>query len=190
MFNRSRGQAVVVGLATVGALALAGTAGAGTTVPPDDTTAEASGGSTAPDAPPFEIGEVAEDMTVVYVPGLTGNPFYNTVACGAEQRAEELGIEFIYQGAPTFDVALQSGIVSALIGEEPDAIMISVTDPDAMKSNYVPDTQNVLASTPLVNPGETFELRFTAPATPGRYPYVCTFPGHWRLMQGTLVVTP
>ena len=59
-----------------------------------------------------------EDMSIVYVPGLTGNPFYNTVACGAENRAEELGIDFTYQGAPTFDVALQSGIVSALIGED------------------------------------------------------------------------
>lgn len=132
MFNRSRGQAVAVGLVTVGALGLASTAGAGTTVPPNDTTAETSGGSADPGEPPFEIGEVPEDMTVVYVPGLTGNPFYNTVACGAESRAEELGIEFSYQGAPEFDVAKQSAIVSALIGEDPDAILISVTDQDAM----------------------------------------------------------
>ena len=59
-----------------------------------------------------------------------------------------------------------------------------------MARNYIPDTPNVLASTPLVNPGETSEITFTAPMTPGRYPYVCTFPGHWRLMQGVLVVTP
>ena len=123
-----------------GAAGIASTAGAGTTVPPDDTTA-------APPArrPPrratrrthwrhggFEIGEVPEDMSIVYVPGLTGNPFYNTVACGAENRAEELGIDFTYQGAPSSTSPLQSAIVSALIGEEPDAILISLTDPDAM----------------------------------------------------------
>ena len=73
-----------------------------------------------------------EGMSIVYVPGLTGNPFYNTVACGAETEADRLGIDFTYQGAPEFDVAAQSAIVSALIGEKPDAIMISVTDPDAM----------------------------------------------------------
>jgi uncharacterized protein len=28
----------------------------------------------------------------------------------------------------------------------------------------------------------------TAPATPGEYPYVCTFPGHFLLMNGVLVV--
>ena len=65
-----------------------------------------------------------------------------------------------------------------------------VTEPTAIARNYIPDTADVLASTPLVNPNETAEFTFTAPATPGRYPYVCTFPGHWRLMQGTLVVTP
>ena len=65
-----------------------------------------------------------------------------------------------------------------------------LTDPTALVRNYIPDTPDVLASTPLVNPNETVEITFTAPTAPGRYPYVCTFPGHWRLMQGTLIVTP
>lgn len=157
MLVRFRRPLLAIGLVSVGALSVTSAAGAGSTLPPDESApadsttgatdapvdseapagSEASAGSETPDgtdtpAGTFEIGEVPEDMSIVYVPGLTGNPFYNTVACGAETRAEELGIEFSYQGAPTFDVALQSGIVSALIGEDPDAIMISLTDPDAM----------------------------------------------------------
>jgi len=31
-------------------------------------------------------------------------------------------------------------------------------------------------------------LRFTAPDKPGEYPYICTFPGHWRIMQGVMKV--
>jgi len=31
-------------------------------------------------------------------------------------------------------------------------------------------------------------LRFRAPAEPGIYPYVCTFPGHWVVMNGEMVV--
>ncbi|MCH8962102.1 MAG: hypothetical protein IH820_12455 [Bacteroidetes bacterium] len=31
-------------------------------------------------------------------------------------------------------------------------------------------------------------LTFTAPTEPGDYPYVCTFPGHWRTMQGVMQV--
>lgn len=63
-----------------------------------------------------------------------------------------------------------------------------LTDPQAMAKNFVPTSPDVLFSTPLVNPNETFELRFTAPSAPGRYPFICTFPGHWRMMQGVLVV--
>lgn len=47
----------------------------------------------------------------------------------------------------------------------------------------------VLAQTPLAGAGETFEVTFTAPTTPGSYPYICTFPGHFLLgMRGMLVV--
>jgi putative heme-binding domain-containing protein len=31
-------------------------------------------------------------------------------------------------------------------------------------------------------------LRFHAPKDPGIYPYVCTFPGHWVVMNGVMVV--
>ena len=72
-------------------------------------------------------------LSVVYVPGLTGNPFYNTVGCGAAAKAEELGVDFKVQGSPEFDVAKQTAIVNALVAEAPDALMISVTDSTAMK---------------------------------------------------------
>jgi len=31
-------------------------------------------------------------------------------------------------------------------------------------------------------------VQFKAPGEAGQYPYVCTFPGHWRIMNGTLNV--
>src|SRR6185369_12437896 len=43
-------------------------------------------------------------------------------------------------------------------------------------------------ATKLVSPGQATQLVFTAPADPGDYPFVCTFPGHWRRMVGTLAV--
>ena len=42
--------------------------------------------------------------------------------------------------------------------------------------------------TDVVNPGEKFTIYFKAPATKGNYPFVCTFPGHWMVMNGTLLV--
>jgi hypothetical protein len=62
------------------------------------------------------------------------------------------------------------------------------TDPEAKA--FVPDLPLVLHSTTLVKPGETMRLAFTAPAEPGEYIYVCTFPGHWVRMYGVMLVVP
>ena len=59
---------------------------------------------------------------------------------------------------------------------------------DAANRNYVPQTNDVLFATPLLNPDATYSLKFKAPTTPGEYPFICTFPGHWRIMQGVMIV--
>ncbi|NBR87735.1 MAG: hypothetical protein EB082_02115, partial [Verrucomicrobia bacterium] len=59
---------------------------------------------------------------------------------------------------------------------------------DALAKHYLPDSKKILHATPLVNPNGRAELNFTAPMQPGRYPYLCTFPGHWRIMRGVLLV--
>jgi glucose/arabinose dehydrogenase/lysophospholipase L1-like esterase/plastocyanin len=61
-------------------------------------------------------------------------------------------------------------------------------DPDAAERAFVPDSDKVLWATPLVNGKEEAEQEFTAPEQTGRYPFLCTFPGHWRVMKGVLIV--
>jgi azurin len=61
-------------------------------------------------------------------------------------------------------------------------------DPKAADKQYVPASSDVLHYTRLLNTGESVTLEFTAPDKPGDYPYVCTFPGHWRGMNGILRV--
>lgn len=55
-------------------------------------------------------------------------------------------------------------------------------------ADYVPQDDAILAYTPMADPGETVEVTFTAPEQTGNYPYICTFPGHYALMQGTMRV--
>ncbi|WP_461133221.1 PVC-type heme-binding CxxCH protein [Spirosoma lituiforme] len=73
-----------------------------------------------------------------------------------------------------------------IIGAAADKL---ITAKDGADKNYVPSIAQVIAATPLVNPDQTYRLKFTAPATPGDYPFVCTFPGHWRIMNGVMKVT-
>lgn len=62
-------------------------------------------------------------------------------------------------------------------------------DPNGAKMHYVPKMPEVLKATPLINPGGKYTLTVTIPDVPGDYPFVCTFPGHWRIMNGILRVT-
>ena len=59
---------------------------------------------------------------------------------------------------------------------------------DGYKKHFVPKVPEVLFSTPLVKPNSSYALRMKAPKEPGRYPYICTFPGHWIIMKGVLIV--
>ncbi|MCS4197825.1 plastocyanin/azurin family copper-binding protein [Salinibacter ruber] len=56
-------------------------------------------------------------------------------------------------------------------------------------NEYVPDHPAVLAATDISKPGETVSVTFTTPSESGKYGYVCTYPGHWATMQGTMIVT-
>ncbi len=71
------------------------------------------------------------------------------------------------------------------VGELVDKMM---TDPKAMEKSYIPGTPKILASIPLVNSAGRATLEFTAPREKGEYPFICTFPGHWRLMKGVIIV--
>jgi azurin len=56
---------------------------------------------------------------------------------------------------------------------------------------YIPEAMKslVIASTEMVGGGQTVEVKFNAPKTPGTYPYLCSFGSHYMVgMKGTLVV--
>lgn len=65
-----------------------------------------------------------------------------------------------------------------------------IADPDAPLRHYVPESSEVLAYTDIVPSQEEFSIFFRAPERPGRYPYLCTFPGHWSVMNGEMIVAP
>lgn len=62
------------------------------------------------------------------------------------------------------------------------------TSPDAFAKGFVPDSKEILHTTKLLQAGETERLVIVAPSQAGDYPYVCTFPGHWRTMAGVMHV--
>jgi azurin len=63
--------------------------------------------------------------------------------------------------------------------------------PQAATTDYIPASGKdaMLAHTRLLGPKETDTVTFQAPKEPGRYPFLCSFPGHYQVgMKGELIV--
>ncbi|MDB5158647.1 MAG: large, multifunctional secreted protein [Mucilaginibacter sp.] len=57
----------------------------------------------------------------------------------------------------------------------------------AVKLSYIANTPKILFNATLVGPRSSQTIYFVAPK-PGKYTYVCTVPGHFYVMQGTMTV--
>lgn len=64
-----------------------------------------------------------------------------------------------------------------------------MADPEFLTTKQaVPDSEDVLFHSKLIQAGEEDILEFVAPSEPGEYPYLCTYPGHWAIMNGVMKV--
>ncbi|MCA9083949.1 MAG: c-type cytochrome [Planctomycetaceae bacterium] len=61
-------------------------------------------------------------------------------------------------------------------------------DRDAAARHFIPRSSQILVSSRLLQPGDKDRVYFEVPKQEGIYPYVCTYPGHWRRMYGALYV--
>ncbi|MSU73028.1 MAG: azurin [Opitutus sp.] len=72
-----------------------------------------------------------------------------------------------------------------------DPIAFATAAASEAGNGYIPEKQKdkVVAVVGLLGPNETGEVTFKVPATPGEYPFLCTFPAHCAIgMKGVLVV--
>ena len=72
-----------------------------------------------------------------------------------------------------------------MIGKTADQMAQSGT---GIEKEYIPEITVVLAASGLVDPGEMRDIIWDAPIEVGEYVFVCTFPGHWRSMNGVIQV--
>ena len=154
----------------------------------------ACGGSDGTDASPNSAattssatatGEV--DQTVTLQPKGNQMKYKQTefaVAPGAT-------IRLVFENTATSPSMQHNVVVLAAAPEDDHFRTVGEAGMQAGSSNdYVPaDMEDlILAYTPMSKPGETVEVTFTAPTETGDYGYVCTFPGHWATMRGTMHV--
>jgi len=85
--------------------------------------------------------------------------------------------------------AMQHNVVVLNTNDDSVVNRVGQAGTAAADNDYVPDDDAVLAATEMSEPGETVSVTFAAPSEPGEYRYICTFPGHYTVMQGTMTVT-
>lgn len=126
------------------------------------------------DGPPAEVtiaplgDEMKYEQTEFTVaPGQTVNLTFTNTATSASMRHNVVVLD------PGTDVAQFGQAASTAAG-----------------TDYIPRRLEdaIVAHTAMSGPGETVEVTFTAPTTPGDYVYICSYPGHYVTMKGTMRV--
>lgn len=130
-------------------------------------------------------GETEEDGVQVVTIRPVGNEMrYETteftVSAGQEVR-------IVFENTATSD-AMHHNVVVIEDEESVDRVGNAALEAGP-EADYIPEDPAIVAYTPMAAPGETVEITFTAPAEAGDYPYICTYPGHYMMMQGVMTVT-
>ncbi|PYR89594.1 MAG: azurin [Acidobacteria bacterium] len=86
-------------------------------------------------------------------------------------------------------IVMAHNFVLLKAGVKPEEFVTAAMN--ARATDFIPsDMQDkVIAAKGLVGPGESIDVTFSAPAKPGTYTYLCSFPGHYMVgMKGELIV--
>ncbi|MDJ0665188.1 MAG: sugar ABC transporter substrate-binding protein [Acidimicrobiia bacterium] len=102
-----------------------------------DTTTTA-GGDTATTAADSGDGDGGDAVTqrgfrfVVVSHGQASDPFWSVAANGATAAGDDMGVTVEYQAPGTFDMVEMSQIIDAAVASQPDGLVVSIPDADAL----------------------------------------------------------
>lgn len=83
--------------------------------------------------------------------------------------------------------AISMGHNFVLIKKDVDVNEYGLRAAGARDSDYIPEGNNEIAYTKMLGGGESDTITFDAPE-PGKYVFICSFPGHYQLMMGEFIV--
>ncbi|PPK86622.1 azurin [Neolewinella xylanilytica] len=153
--------------------------GSGTVASADDNIAASAGSAKRPTEMPADWnGSFDQEILLESALGMKYKQNVLNATAGAR-------IKFTFQNPDDMEhnFVLTAGKLGDRVGEAALELGLSGAAKD-----YVPDMDAVLVHTELVAPETEDTIYFTAPTKPGVYEYVCTVPGHYKVMRGVLIV--
>lgn len=132
------------------------------------------------------VGEVRGTAAAKTV---TVEPVGNEMKYATTEITAEAGSELTIVMNNTATIPPMQHNVVVLQNQEGVKKTVGTAAMQAKDNDFIPPEHSdvIIAHTPMVKPGESGEVTFTVPEA-GEYPYICTYPGHWMSMQGTLIV--
>ena len=123
-------------------------------------------------------GKVDHELVIGTVPGLRFDTEFFEVKAGSRvellfDNNDDMLHNLVITSPDKIDEVAEAAVNLGIRGQE---------------MHYVPDTEEVLYYTGLLEPETKESIYFVAPDKPGEYPFVCTFPGHAMTMRGVLKV--
>jgi len=124
------------------------------------------------------VGDEDQTLVVGTVPGLKYDTSLLTVRAGARVRlvfknSDDMLHNLVITKPGRGDAVGQAAMELGL---------------DGLAKSYVPESDDVLYHTALLQPGASEPIFFVAPKEPGDYEILCTFPGHYQIMRAILRV--
>ncbi|PJF39427.1 MAG: LacI family transcriptional regulator [Phototrophicales bacterium] len=79
-----------------------------------------------------QIEDRSDIDIIVVTHGQASDPFWSVVQNGVNNAAEDLGVNVTYQAPDTFDMVQMSQLIDAAVASNPDGLVVSIPDPDAL----------------------------------------------------------
>jgi ribose transport system substrate-binding protein len=80
------------------------------------------------------VAQPAAYKNITLMVGVTGDPFYVSMQCGASAAAKKLGYKLQVQGPDKFDATLQNPLLDAVASAKPAALLVAPNDVKASAS--------------------------------------------------------
>lgn len=119
---------------------------------------------------------------VVVTHGQASDPFWSVVVNGVDAAARDMRVTVEYQAPATFDMVAMSQLIDAAVATEPDGLVVSVPDPDALGPSI---QAAVEAGIPVIsiNSGSDVAEEFGVLAHVGQTEYEAGFGGGQRMAE-------
>jgi simple sugar transport system substrate-binding protein len=98
----------------------------------DDSDTNDTGADTTADAGGDDGVSQRDYRFVVVSHGQASDPFWSVASNGATAAGDDMGVTVEYQAPGTFDMAAMSQLIDAAVASEPDGLIVTIPDADAL----------------------------------------------------------